>query len=173
MNIRFILIGIVVWGLAACSSIDVITDYDPGYDYAKLKTFSWVPNPNIKSENALFEKRFQKIMAEDLAKKGIALDEANPDFLIAYHSDVQRKVDITNWGYRYPGWYGHGGVDVYQYDEGTIVVDFVDAASRDLIYRSTVKAEVNRGSPDIEKREKRLAEAVEKILMDFPPKGKK
>jgi hypothetical protein len=172
VNIRLLLItGILVFGLAACSTMQVETDYDPGYDYSKLKTYNWVPNPSIKQGNELFEKHFQKIMGENLATKGITRDEANPDFLIAYHGDVQRRVDVTNWGYRYPGWYG--GIDVYQYNEGTIVVDFIDAKSKELIYRSTVTAEVGRGSMDFEKRQKRITEAVEKILKDFPPGGKK
>lgn len=167
---RYLVILIFIIGLASCSSMLVNTDYDPSYDFSKLKTYYWVPNPTIREQNRLFEKHFQKIMGEKLAEKGITLDETNPDFLIAYYGNVQRKIDVQNWGYRYPGWYG--GLEVYQYDEGTMVVDFVDAKTKDLIYRGTVKAEVNRGSMDAEKRQKRITEAVEKILKNFPPNSK-
>ena len=172
VNIRYILLTTLLFSLASCSTIDVQSDHDPSYDFSKLQTYNWVPNPNLKKENELFEKHFQKIMGDQLASKGMTLSESSPDFLIAYHGDVQRRVDINNWGYRYPGWYG--GIDVYQYNEGTIVVDFVDANSKEMIYRSTVKAEVGRGSMDFEKRQKRIDEAVTKILENFPPgKGKK
>ena len=109
-------------------------------------------------------------MDEKLAAKGYSVSESNPDFLIAYHGNVQSKVDVTNWGYRYPGWYG--GVEVYQYDEGTLIVDFVDSTSKDLIYRGTLTAEMDRRSTDFERRQKRINEAVDKILKRFPPPTK-
>lgn len=168
MAIRYLVIAFVTFSLASCSSMRVNTDYDPGYDFSKLTMYYWIPNPDVSERNKLFDKHFRKIMGDKLKEKGFTPDENNPDFLIAYFGDVQRRIDVQNWGYRYPGWYG--GVEVYQYDEGTIVVDFVDAKTNDLIYRGTVKAEVNRGNMNTAKRQKRITEAVEKILKNFPPK---
>lgn len=168
--VRSILVVFFIFGLVSCSSLRVKTDYNPDYDFSRLATYNWVPNPKSGVENSLFEKHFHKIMGEKLAEKGITLSETTPDFLIAYYGNVKSKINVQNWGYRYPGWYG--GVEVYQYDEGTMVVDFVDAKTKELIYRGTVTAEVNRGNMDMKKRQKRITEAVEKILKDFPPKSK-
>lgn len=156
--------------LAACSTMRANIDYDPTYDFSKVKTYNWIPNPKIAQSDELFDKHFRKVMDEKLSAKGYSVDESNPDVLIAYHGGVESKVDVTNWGYRYPGWYG--GVEVYQYDEGTLIVDFVESASKNLIYRSTVSAEMDRRNSDFEKRQKRIAEAVEKILKSFPPPKK-
>jgi hypothetical protein len=156
--------------LAACSTMRSNIDYDPSYDFTKAKTYNWIPNPQIAQSNELFDKHFRKVMDEKMAAKGYSVNETNPDFMIAYHGDVQSKVDVTNWGYRYPGWYG--GVEVYQYDEGTLIVDFVDSGSKNLIYRATISAEMDRSSTDFEKRQKRINEAVDKILKSFPPTQK-
>jgi hypothetical protein len=156
--------------LAACSTMRTNIDYDPSYDFNKARTYNWIPNPQIAQANELFDKHFRKVMDEKMAAKGYSVNESNPDFLIAYHGDVQSKVDVTNWGYRYPGWYG--GVEVYQYEEGTLIVDFVDSASKDLIYRATLSAEMDRRSTDFERRQKRISEAVDKILKGFPPTKK-
>jgi hypothetical protein len=158
--------------LAACSTIRVANDYDPGYDYSKLKSFNWIPNPNAKQRSELVAKHFKNAMERQLSTKGIVLDEENPDFRIAYHGNVERRVQVTNWGYRYPGWYGGGGgLDVYQYKEGTIVIDFIDAKSNEMIYRSSLSAEVDMYQ-DSQKRMERIEEAVTKIMEDFPPKTK-
>ena len=156
--------------LAACSTMRTNIDYDPSYDFNQAKTYNWIPNPQIAQANELFDKHFRKVMDEKMAAKGYSVNESNPNFLIAYHGDVQSKVDVTNWGYRYPGWYG--GVEVYQYEEGTLIVDFVDAQSKNLIYRATLTAEMDRGSSDFERRQKRISEAVDKILKSFPPPKK-
>ena len=170
MNIRIVLTVITMVALAGCSTMSAQSDYDPGYDFSKLKTYSWIPNPQLAQSDELFDKNFRGSMDKQLAAKGFSQTDSNPDFKVAYHGDVQSKVDVTNWGYRYPGWYG--GVEVYQYEEGTLIVDFVDAASGELIYRSTIKAEIDRRSSDFERRQKRINEAVEKILKDFPPQKK-
>jgi len=170
VNIKSLLVIVISLVLAACSTMRTSIDYDPGYDYSKLKTYRWIPNPGVEQANELFDKHFRKIMDEKLAAKGYSADENNPDFLVAYHGNVQSKVDVTNWGYRYPGWYG--GIEVYQYEEGTLIVDFVDATSKNIIYRGTLTAEIDRRSSDFEKRQKRINEAVEKILKSFPPPRK-
>lgn len=170
MKLRSLLLMTVCVALAACSTMRSNIDYDPSYDFTKAKTYNWIPNPQIAQSNELFDKHFRKVMDEKMAAKGYSVNETNPDFMIAYHGDVQSKVDVTNWGYRYPGWYG--GVEVYQYDEGTLIVDFVDSGSKNLIYRATISAEMDRGSSDFERRQKRINEAVDKILKSFPPTQK-
>ena len=170
MNIRIILASIFSVVLASCSTMSSNIDYDPSFDFSKLKTYKWVANQQMAEADELFDKHFRTAMGEQLAAKGYSLTESNPDFLVAYHGNVQSKVDVTNWGYRYPGWYG--GTEVYQYEEGTLIVDFVDSSSNNLIYRSTIKAELDRRSTDFERRQKRINEAVGKILKSFPPPKK-
>ena len=160
-----ILIAVI---LAACSTIEVNNNYDPGYDFSSLKDYAWIENPNINTKNPLIEKQFRREMETQLKSKGYSLDNTNPNFHIAYHGlDVQRRIDVTNWGYGYGRW--GSGVEIYQYDEGTIVIDFIDAKSNELIYRSKVSAIVKQNI-DIEKRQKNIQEAVHKILENFPSK---
>ncbi len=100
--------------------------------------------------------------------------EENPDFLIALHTGKQAKVNIRDWGYSH-GRYGRdwgatGGsrIDVYQYEEGTIMLDFVDAESRELIWRGTATAEIDlQRTP--EERDKLVDEGVTEMLKNFPP----
>ena len=72
----------------------------------------------------------------------------NPDFLIALHGGKQTKLDITDWGYSY-GRHGRfrGGPiisgDVYEYEEGTLILDFVDAQSKELIWRGKAQGEID------------------------------
>ena len=39
---RWIWIGLVMIGLAACSGVDKQTDYDPGVDFSTYQTYEWV-----------------------------------------------------------------------------------------------------------------------------------
>ena len=56
-----------------------------------------------------------------------------------------------------------------EYDEGTLILDIVDAESRTLIWRGSARAEVS-ATVAPETREARVREAVRRILEQFPPK---
>jgi Domain of unknown function (DUF4136) len=85
-------------------------------------------------------------------------------------------MDVRAWGYSYGprtmirgGFYtGREEIDVYEYEEGTFILDFVDAQSKELIWRGVAKGEVRNYASPV-KRDKRINVVVQKVLSDFPP----
>lgn len=172
------LIGIAV--LAGCSSISVSNDFDPGADFAKFKTYGWITKPTNTSGNAqqaqmqsgLLGKRIQNAVDGQMVQHGFTKNEDNPDVLVVYHTGVQDKVQVTDWGYGYGpygGWYGGGGVDVYQYQEGTLIVDMVDAATHQLVWRGTAQG-VLGGKKSPEQQQQILDNVVGRMFQKYPPK---
>ena len=155
---------------AGCSTVHVSYDHDPSYDFTKLKTYDWIPNTAPISRTKLIEKHVRRVVNDQLGDKGYIIDNNNPDFYIVLHTGKERKIDVSSRGYGYRGL--RGGIVVYQYEEGTLVLDFVDAKKMGLIYRGIATAELLRSS-SFEKRQERINETVEKILKQFPPDGKK
>ena len=103
----------------------------------------------------------------------------NPDFLIAEHLGKKDKVHVTSWGYDYGprvrywgGYWGPAGVTTHEYEEGSLILDFVDTKSKKMIWRGAAKAVVDPSNTP-EKREKLINEAVNEILKNFPPKPMK
>jgi hypothetical protein len=165
----------------ACSPIyGVQYDYDTKTDFASLKSYDWLPLPAEQKIDELNEQRIRKAMDMQLQAKGLTMTSETPDFLIAIHLGKKDKVQVTDWGYGYgPGgsyWGGYsgygGGLDVYQYEEGTLIVDFVDPVSMNLIWRGSAKSEVGTEKTPQE-REQKTTEAVQKILEKFPPPPEK
>ena len=163
----------------SCSTTyDVTYDYDPQANFSDLKTFDWMQVPEKAGINSLVVQRVKNAVNAELKAKGLMMTSNNPDFLIAEHLGKKDQVQVTDWGYGYGrrgyrgGHRGTGGVSVYQYEEGFLILDFVDAKSKKLIWRGSVKAEVqNVDTP--EKREKRINAAVKEILKKYPPSSSK
>jgi hypothetical protein len=164
--------------IIGCSGISVTHDYDQKEDFTKFKTFNWMPQPKAivgdiqtaQLNNSLFDQRLKSAVDDGLQEKGLQLVEENPDFLIVYHTGVKDKVNITDWGYGYgPYWGPWGGpVDVQQYTEGTLIIDFVDAEDNQLMWRGTAtKALASKPSP--EKAEQVIKQIVQKLLTNYPP----
>jgi Domain of unknown function (DUF4136) len=178
-TVSFIVACLATALLLGCSSVSVTTDYDHDVSFAGLKTFAWMAaskdalNPNAQAsmfKNSLVEKRFRTAVVTQLGAKGLKEDAANPDFLVMYYAGTQEKVNVTNYGYGYGRWggYGGGGVDVQQYTQGTIILDFVDAKTKQLIWRSAATGALS-SNPDPASSGEKLDEVVAQMLAEYPP----
>ena len=156
---------------AGCSTISVTHDYDPQADFSSLRTFAWLPFPKTVKVNSLVVKRVQDAVTRELEAKGMQKNPQNPDFLIAMHGATQEKLDITDWGYTtgpYGRYWGGRDVSVRQYTEGTLVLDFVDAKSKNLLWRGVAKGAIDPTASPRERTE-RINEGAAKLLAEFPP----
>lgn len=187
----FIFTLIVTSLLSACSSLSVNYDYNLQADFTKFKTYDWLPFPKDMKIDELNRVRFITAVENNLSSKGFIQNSSKPDFIIATHFGKKTKVDITNWGYsyapnsyytgygyRYPGRHSYsgsyvstGGVSTYEYEQGTLILDFIDRKTKSLIWRATARAIISPASTP-EKQAKKINNAVEEILKSFPPEVK-
>ena len=132
---------------------------------------------NSLIRNTLFEKRLKNAVDMELQAKGFQKNTEKPDFVIAFYVTVKDKIEVSSSGY-YPGYYGFGywsryygfgyyprSLDVYQYNEGILVLDFVDHETMELIWRGTYVGMVDAGGL----KEEMVNKAVEHILEQYPP----
>jgi hypothetical protein len=174
---RLTLLGVVLLSLG-CSSITVSTDFDDKIDFSKFSTYSWMPGPETPSQaiqkelasNTLVEGRVKRAVDAQLPAKGLRKTNENPDVLVAFHTGVEDKVDVQNWGYGYGwGWrYGGGGITTINYQEGTLILDFVNPATKQLMWRGVAKKVLSEKTTP-EKSEQGISKAVQKILEKYPP----
>jgi hypothetical protein len=163
--LRFMLCLLLCGGLIACSSVTVKSDFDASVNFAQYKTFDFMSRS--REANPLHNKRVEAAIEQELAAKGVQKQTAGkPDLLVAYHTNVRDKIDVNTYGYRY-GRYGRRVgtyTTVEKYQQGTLVVDLVDATAKELVWRGWAKGEVN----DSVSKEK-IDDTVGKILDKYPP----
>jgi hypothetical protein len=164
--LRIAIAGVTAATLAGCSGMSIRSDYNPQATFDDYSTYAWMPAPttgNPRVDNALVEKGYT-----------LTSDADNATFWVGYHLDVEGRMDVTTvnsyYGYGWGPWYGgaYRDTQVRYYDQGTLLIDIIDAEARELVWRGTAEAEVR---PDMrpEDRERRLNEAIAKILERFPP----
>jgi hypothetical protein len=177
LSILMLFCFMVVMG---CATVNVTYDYDPSIDFEALKTFAWMKHPKESNKYELVAKHIRYAVERELGGKGLQKEPDKPDVLVILHGSTEEKVDIEAWGYssgRFyrEGRYGgrsdemrRGGIDVYEYQEGTVILDMVDNKTKELIWRSTAMGIVESYASATERR-KRIAEMVSEMLADFPP----
>ena len=177
--------------LAACSTLEVSYDYDPKASFTGLKSYGWLKEPQKPTGdpridgNTILKNRIHESVDAELAARGFRKVENDPDFLVAYHVSLDRRRSVQTlnsyygygpgWGYGYgaayrPGyWAGAPETYVYEYEEGTLILDIVDPKNRELMWRGSAQDEVHFTATP-EKDQSQLHEAVNKMLENFPPK---
>ncbi|MEE8059001.1 MAG: DUF4136 domain-containing protein [Pseudomonadales bacterium] len=184
---KAVLMAMLLVVMAGCAAIRVTTDYDASRDYAALKTYAWL-EPSKKLivdplvDNDLMNSRVRRSVESEMTVLGYvkARGDKGADFLISYHVSAEDKLSVSSFhshfGY-YPCWHGcfgygqglgHGSdISVRQYKQGTFMLDVVDLASNELMWRGVASKQLNSGSP--EERDDYVREIVAAILAKFPP----
>jgi Domain of unknown function (DUF4136) len=165
----FILLG---YGFVAAQ--DVNYNYDQSIDFSKYKTYKWAAIEGKMYPNEITDKNIRSAAEAELAKKGLTKTESAPDLLVAYQVAIDKETQIDTWGSGYWGWYGGGmtSAKTSTINVGTLVLDMYEPAGQKLVWRGTATKTLNaKSSP--EKRQKNLQKAMQKLLKNYPPTGKK
>ena len=169
--------------LLSCSQQTAVNaDYDTSADFTVYKTYAWLDEvlppdkipEDLGTANDITDRRIRASLNEEMAAKGFTATTSNPDLIIFYHVGVEDKVDVTDWGYsyastgRYGGWNSRN-VDTYNYQEGSLVVDFVDARSKVLVWRGTAQRVLK--DTTAEEADQTIKDIVREVMTLYPPTG--
>jgi len=173
-------------GLWACTSFNVQTDHDATADFSAFKTFAFAGLADVDKggiyDNSLMQKRIETAVVRELTAKGlrqVALNE-EADLHVHYWVNVQDKQRLESGGTsvgvaRYRGGYGWGagyggGVTTVEYKEGTLILDLVEPAQKQLVWRATIVGTLQESA---EENTQLGNEAIAKAFKDYPPTNKK
>jgi Domain of unknown function (DUF4136) len=176
---------ILTFAITACApvpQVQTVVAPDAGLD--RLRTFRVVLASNYLGDvlpgeispaflNSTTGRELGKEIAAQLEHRGYTADDASPDVLVEYGTAVKEEVDPTDWSYNYlwrpkawRGW-GPGTNDATpaEYSHGAVVIDVVDARTKQLLWRGHEAADPT-GDPQATMRG--LDQAVASILDRFP-----
>jgi hypothetical protein len=174
---RGYLLAVAVLFLTACSTVSVTTDYDHLASFSQYHTYALTPDTAKLELSPSSEAALRETLRTNLALRGITETRENADLHVVPHVSTKEKIVVnqsSDWGYDgMPYGYGQYGMwagapqtysDISQYTEGTLILDFVDAKTKKLVFRGTGTGTVS----DPQTNAERIREAVEKIMKDFP-----
>ena len=179
MKKGFLLVLIIVL-LSSCSAVNVVTDYDSNVEFNKYKTFAFYkPEIDKAKISDLDKKRILRAIEAELLAKGFTKSN-NPNMLVGIFTKSREKVNINQnnnfgfgfgWGFN-PFWGGmNNNLNVSQYTEGTLFIDFIDKEKKELVWQGvgTGALKLNNRA----KKEERINLFVKEIISRFPPEQKK
>lgn len=140
-------------------------DSRPGAKLSDDRTFSWLtghPAPDDATD-----RRIVSAVEDELAVKGYFRDDEEPDLYLSYYVAIKSEVVIDS-PYR-TDWYDEGTIRVRRIHEGTLVLDVIDRAKNELLWRGTATRAL---TDDSIRNLSQIRDTVQKLLASFPSSAK-
>lgn len=170
-------VAAIVLASAACApgisvGVNTATDLKP----AAYKTFTWdlpdqfpAGDPRLDN-NAFFIRELQNAVATELGAIGLKESKTNADLIVHFHATVRERTDFYETdrqaGYDLRG-YGQG-TQVHQYDEGTILVDIAERATKRAIWRGWMQTDLSGTIGDNAALGERVRRGMKTLFRQFP-----
>jgi hypothetical protein len=191
-NLKPILLLVCMAVLNSCGPA-VSTTKPTNDNLSKYDSFSYLPNSSIEMPDQAFNDSvntmvIQKIN-EEMRDAGYQLDRSNPDLLVLVSTKVTDQTETStdpvfarygyynrpgitvspyynNFYYRgyttYPAVVGYD-TDTYNYQDGTLVVQLVDRASRETVWKGVSSTSIYDSSSTVA-----MTELVQAIFEEYP-----
>jgi len=166
---------ILIMSLTSCATVKVVSDYDTKVNFNEYKTFAFYKKGIDKAAvSDLDKKRIMRAIEAELITKGFTKSD-NPDMLVSIFTKSRERVNITQnnfgwgwgWGWRNSWMFGRENMNVNQYTEGTLFIDFIDKTKNELVWQGIGSGALKMKNP--EKREERIRTFVKEIIATYPP----
>jgi Domain of unknown function (DUF4136) len=161
--------------LAGCATgPDVRADLDRSADFTSYKTFGFASPLGTDRDGyqSIVSQQLKRATQRELEARGMRLDTNAPQLLVNFNAALTDKLRVTTvptapvgigyYGYRrglYAAWPAYADQTVVsQYKEGTLNIDVVDAARKQLVWESVVSDSVTQKQLD------NLPEAIDRAV---------
>jgi hypothetical protein len=166
--------------LAACSSgVNISSQYEDDINFSEYSTFRMLPVQHEGSDRFEYSDANQQLVKNaiisELESMNFSQDESNPDVLIHTTVGIEQKAQMRErtlqdgayyMGQRNYSWSASDSILVGYYDEGSLIVNMIDADKNQVVWHSTAqKALKNKPADDWEDR---VRQAVADMFAKYP-----
>jgi len=166
-------VGLVLLVCGFVAAQDIKTNYVPGTDFSKYKTYKWVNIEGAEKPDNILDQQIRQAVDTQMASKSFTkTDDEKADLYIAYQLSITQEREwnaYSTGGMRWGGGMGTATSSTIQI--GTLDLDVYDTGAQKLLWKGIATKTLNP-SKDPQKNQDRLNKGVAKLLKDFPPKAK-
>jgi len=157
-----ILLGLLV---VSANAQTVQSDFDRTFRFSNLKSFSFAVQRRATTDplvnDTLNDGRIRTGLETQLRANGFQSETGSPDFVIAYYVTSKNKLNVQDYSLG-PRFWGNRDIRVNQYAEGTLMVDFIDVKTNQVIWRGRAT-----GALELKDVDKKITKSTEKLVKQF------
>jgi hypothetical protein len=185
MRARQIAVGIGLILATGCAGRPVSTDFSPATSFSQFRTFALVAPPDTAGQQ-LLDQRVRNAVQAQLDAKGLtASDRQHADLFVGYGMVDRTHKEIYSYrdggggggggGWRYWRWGVAWPMTVQRrvetYTDGTVVVNLIDAKTKQVVWEGEVGDVVNLPVTNPVSATQKIDAAVAKLFTKYPPQS--
>ncbi|MEQ1868923.1 MAG: DUF4136 domain-containing protein [Vicinamibacterales bacterium] len=165
---------LVIVAATGCATMSVSSHMEPNLTTSNYRTFGWakpdvLPAGDARLEqNAFFKDHIEGAVEKEFGARGLTMSDT-PDLLVHYHAVITPRLDVNRLdresGYCYDE---DCSARVFEYEQGTLVIDIVDAKTKRVIWRGWSQETVAPLLKNQDRMAKDIDTAVQRMLARFP-----
>jgi len=169
--------------LTGCATGPTVrSDAAANTNFSAYKSFGFMEKqPTDNAEyTTLVTQHFKDAISAEMSALGYQYTETNPDLLVNFNSNVETRTDVRStptvsvqygyYNYRrgiYAGFPLYANdIDTVRYKYGTVNIDVVDAAKKQLVWEGIAEGTLKRA--DLDKPKQAIANVVQLIFQQYP-----
>jgi len=159
----------------SCSTVRVSSDYARQTDFSQYQTYNYSEASMKLPVQEINRERIMQAIDREMTARGFTKSN-DPEVLVDLHAKAETKQETSamtdvddqiNWAWDYAAGFDGPPVNVYEYVEGTLFVNMVEAVSEKIVWQGIGRGAIS-GNISPEKREENINRAVSKIFEEYP-----
>jgi hypothetical protein len=170
-------IGLAAVFAVGCATMNVSSHVERGIDFAQFATYDWGPADTLPTgdprldNNPFFKDYLTGAVERQLAGQGYRRAERGqtPQLLVHFHANVSQRFEVHGTDRTtYVNCYPNCEPEVVDYEQGTIIVDVVNAATNDVVWRAWAQDNISGLIDNQERMKAHIEKAVLEMFETFP-----
>ena len=139
--------------MSCASTYRIASDKEAGIDFTKYSSFEIINHDHGFSlgANPINKQRIERAIISELNNIGYA-QKKDADLELAWFIKLDSKEQVSIYRDYYDKWNSSQRVDIFQYKEGTLVIDLIDNKTKKVVWHGRATDRVNDNMPDIENK---------------------
>ena len=165
--------AVIVAAAVACAPITVTSFTERGVEVTRYRTYDWgtvdaaMPGDPRLENNPFFHDYLRGAIDRQLRARGYEQTALTPDLRVHYHASATQRIYISG---SEPTRERCSDCAVQVFDEGTVLIDLVDARTGALVWRGSAQADIASAVAEQTRLERALERVVTRILNTLPPR---
>lgn len=172
---RLATVALSALALTGCATMTVSSHVERGVDFAQYRTWDWGPadalptgDPRLDN-NPFFKDYFEGAVEKQLAARHFEKSASGaPDLLIHYHANISQRFDVNGVDSARGYCYDNCEPRVFEYEEGTLVIDIVDTYTNRVVWRGWAQDSVDGVIDNQDRLARQINTAVTRMMERLP-----
>lgn len=157
----FLCFSLLLTMVTCAVKYDIVSDTESDINFRKYKTYAIIHDGHgfEIGTNPINKQRIDSAIESEVSAIGYEHSE-KPDLQISWFIKVDTKLEQGVYNAYYNKWRSPRAIAVYEYQEGSLVIDIVDNETGEVVWHVKVSGNITEEIPNVDQKIKQVVKEI-------------